>query len=293
MRWDEELCALFEVPIRALPEVRESAARFGEATLDGKILPICGVMGDSQAALFAQRCFAPGSAKVTFGTGSSILLNIGSELQQAPQGVVTTLAWVLRGTPTYAFEGIIISSAATLAWLRDQLGVLRDFAEIEPLSHELSDNEGVYLVPAFSGLGLPHWQSDARATLVGLSAQSDRRHVIRAGLESIAYQLRDALEAMRVPLRGLHGDGGATTNRLLMQFTSDLIGVPLRVATMPDCSPLGAVFAGMLGLEFYRSLDELAALPQADIVYQPAMPVEQARRFYQGWQRAVRQTLCA
>ncbi len=130
MRWDEELCALFEAPIQALPEVRESAARFGEVTLNGKMLPICGVMGDSQAALFAQRCFAPGSAKVTFGTGSSILLNIGSELRPAPQGVVTTLAWVLRGTPTYAFEGIIISSAATLAWLRDQLGVLRDFAEI-------------------------------------------------------------------------------------------------------------------------------------------------------------------
>lgn len=140
---------------------------------------------------------------------------------------------------------------------------------------------------------MPHWQSDARATLVGLSAQSDRRHIIRAGLESIAYQLLDALEAMRVPLRGLHGDGGATTNRLLMQFTADLIGVPLRVATMPDCSPLGAVFAGMLGLEFCCSLDELAALPQTDIVYQPAMPVEQARRFYQGWRRAVRQTLCA
>jgi glycerol kinase len=293
MRWDEDLCALFESPIQALPEVRESAARFGEITLNGRRLPICGVMGDSQAALFAQRCFALGAAKVTFGTGSSILLNIGSELQPPPQGVVTTLAWVLRGTPTYAFEGIIISSAATLAWLRDQLGVLRDFAEIEPLARELPDNEGVYLVPAFSGLGLPHWQPDARATIVGLSAQSDRRHIIRAGLESIAYQLRDALEAMRVPLRGLHGDGGATTNRLLMQFTADLIGVPLHVATMPDCSPLGVVFAGMLGMEIRSSLDELAALPQTDIVYQPAVTAEKAQRFYQGWQRAVRQTLCA
>jgi glycerol kinase len=293
MRWDEELCALFEVPIQALPEVCESAARFGEATLDGKTLPICGVMGDSQAALFAQRCFAPGAAKVTFGTGSSILLNIGSEMQPPPQGVVTTLAWVLKGTPTYAFEGIIISSAATLAWLRDQLGVLRDFAEIEPLARELPDNEGVYLVPAFSGMGLPHWQPEARATIVGLSAQSDRRHFIRAGLESIAYQLRDALGAMRVPLRGLHGDGGATANRLLMQFTADLIGVPLRVATMPDCSPLGAVFAGMLGMGFCSSPAELAALPQTDVVYQPTMPAEQAQRFYEGWQRAVRQTLCA
>ncbi len=297
LRWDEELCALFEVPVQALPEVRESSAQFGEATLAERTLPICGVMGDSQAALFAQRCFAPGSAKVTFGTGSSILLNIGATLQPPPPGVVTTLAWVLNGTPTYAFEGIIISSAATLAWLRDQLGVLHDFAEIEPLARELPDNEGVYLVPAFMGLGLPHWQPSARAAIVGLSAQSDRRHVVRAGLESIAYQLRDAIDAMRkdnaIPLHRLHGDGGATTNQLLMQFTADLIGVPLNVATMSDCSPLGAMFSGMLGLNVRRSLDELAALPQTDVVYQPVMAAEQSERFYAGWQRAVRQTLCA
>lgn len=295
--WDDDLCALFEVPMNALPEVRESSARFGEATMGAKTLPICGVMGDSQAALLAQRCFALGTAKVTFGTGSSILLNIGSERRQAPAGVVTTLAWVLNSTPTYAFEGIIISSAATLTWLRDQLGVLQDFAEIEPLARSVPDNEGVYLVPAFSGLGLPHWQPEARAAIVGLSAQSDRCHVIRAGVESIAYQLRDALDAMRggntIPLHSLHGDGGATINRFLMQFTADLNGVALCVATMSDCSPLGATFAGMLGMGVYDSFDALAALPQEDVVYQPAMPPQQAQRFYEGWQRAVRQTLQA
>lgn len=292
--WDADLCALFEVPLQALPEVRESAADFGAVAIDDlPSLPIRGVMGDSQAALFAQRCFAPGAAKVTFGTGSSILLNIGSTMQPPPPGVVTTLAWVLNGTPTYAFEGIIISSAATLTWLRDQLGVIDDFAQIEKLAQELPDNEGVYLVPAFTGLGLPHWQPDARAAIVGLSSQSDRRHVIRAGIESIAYQLRDALDAMRGSdsLHSLHGDGGATVNRFLMQFTADLNGVALRVSEMADCSPLGAVMAGMLGAGVYDSLDELAALPQEEIVYQPMIPITQAENFYVGWQRAVRQTL--
>jgi len=197
--------------------------------------------------------------------------------------------------PTYAFEGIIISSAATLSWLRDQLGVIREFGEIEKLATDISSNEGVYLVPAFSGLGLPHWKQEARAAIVGLSAQSDRRHVIRAGLESIAYQLRDALEAMRadsaIPLRSLHGDGGATTNRFLMQFTADLNGVDLRVATMSDSSPLGATLAGMLGMGVCASLDELAAAEREDVVYHPKMPPEHTQHFYEGWRRAVRQTL--
>lgn len=238
-------------------------------------------MGDSQAALFAQRSFAPGTAKVTFGTGSSILLNIGSAVQAPPTGVVTTLAWVVNGTLTYAFEGIIISSAATLTWLRNQLGVIDDFAEIEKIAQEISSNEGVHLVPAFTGLGLPHWQPDARAAIVGLISQSDRRHVIRAGVESIAYQLRDALDAMRsgnaIPLHSLHGDGGATINRLLMQFTADLNGVALRVAPMADCSPLGATMAGMLGVGVYHSLDALSALPQEEIIYHPMMPGEQVQ----------------
>lgn len=298
LEWDDELCALWEVPRRALPEVRESAARFGETTLEGALaqaVPIVGVMGDSQAALFAQRCFAPGSAKVTFGTGSSVLLNIGATPKLSARGVVTALAWVHAGVPTYAFEGIVISSAATLAWLRDQLGLVREFAEFEPLARELADNGGVYLVPAFAGLGLPHWSPHARAALVGLTGASDRRHVARAGLESIAYQIRDALEAMRadagVELRALHGDGGATANRWLMQFTADLTGAELRVSTMADCSPLGAALAGRLGLGEFRSLADLAETTRDDVVYRPTMPPETVRQNTLGWQRAVRQVL--
>ncbi|HEY0946628.1 MAG TPA: glycerol kinase GlpK [Opitutaceae bacterium] len=298
LRWDEELCDLWHVPISALPEVRESSARFGDTTLGGLLphaLPICGVMGDSQASLFAQRCFTPGSAKVTFGTGSSILLNIGTTLRLSERGVVTTLAWVRNGTPVYAFEGIVISSAATLTWLRDQLGVIRDFHETEALAREIDDNDGVYLVPAFSGLGLPHWQPAARAAIVGLSAHSDRRHVTRAALESISYQIRDALDAMRaeagVALGSLHGDGGPTANRFLMQFTADLTGVELRVATMSDCSALGAALAGMLGIGLYRSLDDLGSAPDGGIVYPPTMSTERSRLLYAGWQRAVHQVL--
>lgn len=296
--WDDELCAWWEVPCAALPEVRDCTARFGTTTLAGALLrplPICGVMGDSQASLFAQRCFRPGSAKVTFGTGSSVLLNLGSQLRLSQRGVVTALAWVHGGVPTYAFEGIIISSAATLTWLREQLGLFADVAELDRLVRAVADNDGVYLVPAFSGLGLPHWQPAARAAIVGLSAHSDRRHVARAGIESIAYQVRDALDAMRaeagVPLQGLAADGGAAANPFLMQFTADLTGMELRVASMLDGSPLGAALAGLLGLGVYPSLEAIAAAPREETIYRPAMAPERVDRLYAGWQRAVRQVL--
>jgi glycerol kinase len=300
LRWDEELCALWEVPLRALPEVRESAARFGETTVEGALpraLPICGVMGDSQASLFAQRCFEPGQAKVTFGTGSSVLLNIGSNPRCSARGVVTALAWVHRGVPTYAFEGIIISSAATLTWLQSQLGLARDVEEIAALAAGLADNDGVYLVPAFSGLGLPYWRPSARAAVVGLTAHSDRRHLARAALESMAYQLHDALGAMQaeagVPLRDLHGDGGPTANRMLMQFTADITGVELRVSAAPDCSALGAALAGLLGMGVVESLPALAALPRPDNVYRPTMAAERVTALRAGWRRAVQQVLSA
>lgn len=298
LRWDEDLCALFKVPPAALPEVRESSAHFGTTTLGGffdRPLPIVGILGDSQASLFAQRCFEPGTAKVTFGTGSSILLNIGARMTRGARGVVTTLAWVHDGVPTYAYEGIIISSASTLAWLQHQLGIIGEIAECEAMARELEDNGGVYLVPAFTGLGLPHWAPDARAAIVGLTSQSDRRHLVRAGLESIAYQIRDALQAMRsgleVPLARLHGDGGPTANRFLMQFVADLNDVELCVNPVAECSPLGAVLAGMLGQGHFASLAELAEAPRHDTVYQPAADSALVAKSYDGWRRAVRQTL--
>jgi glycerol kinase len=297
LEWDDALCAMFEVPRRALAGVRESAAQFGETTFDGLLaapVPICGVMGDSQAALFAQGCFEPGAAKVTFGTGSSILLNIGAQPRPGASGVLTALAWVHRGAPVYAHEGIVISSASTLAWLRDQLRLVESLDNIEALAREVPDSGGVFLVPAFSGLGLPYWQPSARAAIVGLSAHSDRRHIVRAALESIAFQIRDALQAMRreagVPLRRVHCDGGPTANRFLMQSTADITGTELLVAASPDGAALGAVFAGRLGLGLAGSLAELVpAAPPT--VFRPSMDAATADRLCAGWRHAVNQVL--
>jgi glycerol kinase len=298
LQWDEELCKLFKVPIAALPEVRDSAAKFGATTLEGALsspLPIVGVMGDSQAALFAQRCFEPGMAKVTFGTGSSVLLNIGSKFALSAHGVVTALAWVQAGEPVYAFEGIIINSAATLKWLQNQLGFVQDVAEIETLAGETDDSGGVFLVPAFSGLGFPHWAPNTRAAIVGLSDYSDRRHVARAALESMAYQLRDALDAMQaesgVALQALKADGGPTKNRLLMQFTADITQSKLAVSVAPDCSALGAALMGLLGLGKHSSLESIAAIEQDDLVFQPTMSSSDTAARHAGWQLAVQQVL--
>jgi len=252
-------------------------------------------MGDSQAALFAHGCFAAGAAKVTFGTGSSVLLTLGPEFRRSPHGVVTALAWTFGGVPTYAFEGIIISSASTLTWLRDQLGLVESLADVESMARALPDNGGVYLVPAFSGLGLPYWQPSARAAIVGLSAHSDRRHLVRAALESIAFQLNDALDVLRrdagLELAAIHADGGPTGNAFLMQFTADVTAAELRLASFAECSAWGAVMAGLLGLGVHRSLAELAALARPGRVYRPEMPTTDAAALVRRWRHAVQQTI--
>ncbi len=298
LRWDEGLCDLFEVPAKAMPEVRESAALYGETDIDGlldKPLPICGVMGDSQASLFAQRCFKPGMAKVTFGTGSSVLLNIGSERRPTESGVVTTIAWVYRGEPTYSFEGIINYSAATLTWLKNQLGLIDDFRETEPLATAVEDNGGVYLVPAFGGLSAPYWSPTARAAIIGMTAHSNKKHVVRAALESIAYQIRDALDMMKkdagVSLKSIHGDGGVTANGFVMQFTADMLGLELKVSDIPEFSPLGAALSGTLGIGVHGSLADIAALPRKLTCYQPAMAPEKVEKYFRGWKRAVARVL--
>jgi glycerol kinase len=298
LEWDPELCALFGIPMACLPEIRDCDASFGETDIEGLLprpLPVIGVMGDSQASLFAQRCFEKGTAKVTLGTGSSILLNVGPTRQAGNQGVVEALAWVACGKPAFAHEGIIISAASTLEWLKNQLAVIDDVHQSEALARELDDNGNVYLVPAFTGLGLPHWQPDARAAIVGLSPHSDRRHLVRAALEAIAYQLRDALEAMRsgaeVEIRRLHVDGGPSANRFLTQFIADINTVELRINTAADCSPTGACMAGMLGSGSRSSLQDLSKLPRDDITCSPKIATEAAGVLYSGWQRAVRQVL--
>jgi glycerol kinase len=297
LRWDEGLCELFGCPPAALPEVRASASRFGATHAGGALpaeLPICGVMGDSQAALFAQRAFAPGSAKVTLGTGSSVLLNVGEVPRRSRGGIVTTVAWVHDARPTYAFEGIINCTGATVAWLKDQIEVLRTAEESEALARSLPDNGGVYLVPAFVGLGAPYWKEDARAAIVGLTQHSTRAHLARAALEAIAYQIRDVLDAMAVeagrPLGELSADGGMVENGFLVQFIADVARVAVRASTVPELSALGAALAGMLGTGLHASLESLEHLDLGVRRYSPAMPAAQADALYAGWKRAVART---
>ncbi|HOB31332.1 MAG TPA: glycerol kinase GlpK [Verrucomicrobiota bacterium] len=297
-RWDPELCDVFDVPLPALPEVRESAAHFGETTLDGilpKPVPICGVMGDSQASLFAQRCFKEGMAKATFGTGTSVLLNIGGTPRPSAGGAITALAWVYQGTPTYAFEGIINFSAATVEWLKNQLQLIQNVSEVEPLATSVPDTGGVYLIPAFAGLSAPYWAPDARAAILGMTGHTRKEHVVRAALESIAYQIRDVLDMMRadssLDVRRLEVDGGPTRNRFLMQFTADITGAELHVSPVPESSAWGAALCGLLGMGICRSLDEAAAIPRETTVFKPAMDSASAQRLYDGWRHAVRRVL--
>lgn len=298
LRWDEQLCALFDVPMAALPEVRESAAQFGETDAGGILarrVPIMGIMGDSQASLFAQRCYQPGMAKATFGTGTSVLLNIGDRFRVSEKGAVTALAWVWRGQPTYAFEGIINFSAATIEWLKNQLGLIQSASEVEALALAVEDNGGVYLVPAFAGLSAPYWSPDARAAIVGMTAHTRKEHLVRAALESIAYQIRDVLDMMRadsgIKLRNLHADGGPTRNRFLMQFTADITGVELKVSEVAESSAWGAAMSGLLGLGLCKSLEDLAALPREARSYRPQMNAAKAKQLHAGWLAAVKRVL--
>lgn len=296
--WDAELCDLFHAPMQALPEVRESNACFGITDVEGVFpipLPICGVMGDSQGALFAQRCFQPGSAKVTLGSGSSVLLNIGKDFQQSGSGIVTTMAWCLNGEPTYAVEGIINYTGATISWLRDQMELIQDAAETEALATKVADNGGVYLVPAFVGLSGPYWEPEARAAILGLTPHSKKAHIVRAALEAITYRIRDVLSLMvkeaNVEFQFLHADGGAVTNRFLMQFMADMLGITVRASSLPELSALGAVFSGMLGMGVVNSIAELEKLKMGSVDYVPQMDTASADRYYQGWLQAVQRTL--
>lgn len=298
LRWDESLCALFEVPMCALPEARDCTAAFGETDCGGllsKPIPIRGVIGDAQGSLFAQRCFQPGEAKITIGTGSTVMLNLGSTPRFSESGAVTTVAWTHGGKPTYCFEGITNYSAATIEWLKNQLGLITSAKEISTLATSVPDNGGVYLVPAFAGLSAPYWNPDARAAIVGLSAHSTRQHVARAAEESIAYQLRDVLDMMKqdssMSLARVHADGGATGDKFLMQFIADMTGLEIIVSNVSECSPLGAALLGGLGVGIFSSLEQLAALPRETVAFRRTMNADAVEKNYSGWKRAVQRVL--
>ncbi|MBE2220596.1 MAG: glycerol kinase GlpK [Anaerolineae bacterium] len=298
MTWDSALCALFGVPITALAQVQDSNEMFGETDFDGLLadpLLITGVMGDSQGALFAQRCYQPGTAKVTFGTGSSVLLTIGDEVVFSNNGIVTAVAWVINGKPTYAFEGILNFTGATIAWLRDQLGLIKSVEETEALATAVSDNGGVYFVPAFVGLGAPYWQANAKAGILGLTPASNKNHVVRAALEGIGFCIRDVLSLMAadagICLHHIHADGGATSNHFLMQFVADMTQLTVRASNLPELSALGAAFAGLLGLGIYQTTDDIIALPRQHTDFEPMLDPAAADKVYVGWQQAVAKIL--
>ena len=303
MQWDQSLCDLFDVPMSALPDIRNSSARFGDTTIDGLLanaIPIVGVMGDSQAALFAQGCHQPGDVKVTIGTGSSILLNIGNRPLPAQDGAVTTVAWCnanantntnnnFDSMPTYCYEGNITCSAATITWLRDRLALINSPSETGDIAESISDNGGVYLVPAFAGLGAPYWQPAARAAIVGMNSSSGREQIVRAGLESIAYQIRDVLDMLKgqagIELHNIRADGGATINSFLMQFIADISGLKVDVAANPACSAIGAMLMGCIGMSL-RKQSDISGL-STGATYQPKMSADQVSANYAGWKQAV------
>ena len=296
--WDEELLDLFRIPRSMAPSLLRADERFGTTTAEGALpseLPICGVLGDSHAALFAQRCFRRGEAKATYGTGSSIMMNIGGSPLPAGRSVVTSVGWGLRGRVDYVFEGNIHSTGDTIRWLVDGLGLIPDPDSSQEIARSVADSEGVYLVPAFSGLGAPYLDSGARASILGLSRGSTKAHVVRAALESVALQVCDLVAAMGadsgIPLAALRVDGGATRNDLLMQMQADFLGVPVMRTGIAEASALGAALAAGLSVGIYRDLGEIERLPSSSTTFEPRMTPERRASLLAGWHEAVRRTL--
>jgi glycerol kinase len=299
--WDDELMAIFGVPRGMLPAIRSSSdpAFYGVTRRTGPVggeVPICGDLGDQQAATVGQVCVAPGEAKNTYGTGNFMLLNTGREIVPSKAGLLTTVCYRMGDAdPIYALEGSIAVTGSAVQWLRDQLGIIGSAGEVEALANSVPDNGGVYFVPAFSGLFAPHWRSDARGVIVGLSRFNTRAHLARATLESICYQTRDVADAMvadsGVPLEVLKVDGGATMNDTLMQLQADILGVPVVRPVVPETTALGAAYAAGLATGVWRGLDDLRQNWQRDRQWEPRWSADQRDAGYARWQKAVARTL--
>ena len=294
--WDDELLALFDVPRSMLPEIRDSSCRFADTAGDifAARIPIAGVAGDQQAALFGQRCTAPGMVKNTYGTGCFMLMHTGDAPIRSRNKLVTTAACAAGGRAQYALEGSVFVAGAAVQWLRDGLGIIKASADIEPLAASVNDNGGVYLVPAFAGLGSPHWDPYARGAIVGLTRGATAAHIARATLESIAYQTADVLRAMeddaRIKLAELRVDGGATRNDLLMQFQADLLGVPVVRPKVYETTALGAAYLAGLGVGYWNSAADIDDQWQAERVFEPRMSRDQAAALIAEWTTAVERT---
>lgn len=297
-RWDDELLAMLDVPKAMLPAVKSCSEIYGHTAPQfffGQQVPIAGVAGDQQAALFGQACFEAGMAKNTYGTGCFMLMNTGDKAVTSDNGLLTTIAWGIGDKVEYALEGSIFVAGSVVQWLRDGLRVLDQAGDSQASAEAVDDNGGVYVVPAFVGLGAPYWRSDVRGAMFGLTRGTRREHLVRASLEAIAYQTRDVLAAMQsdagIELKELRADGGAIANDFLAQFQSDQLGVPLLRPQVAETTALGAAYLAGLATGFWSSREEIAAQWAIERRFQPSMPADRREALYAGWQRAVQATI--
>lgn len=298
LEWDEKLLDILGIPKSMLPEVKDCSGTFGYANLGGKgghRVPIAGVAGDQQAALFGQACFNKGDSKNTYGTGCFLLMNIGDKMVRSQNGLVTTIAIGLNGKVEYALEGSIFIGGASVQWLRDELKLVSEARDTEYFARKVKDNGGVYVVPAFVGLGAPYWDMYARGAILGLTRGANKNHIIRATLESIAYQTRDVLEAMQedsgIKLSNLKVDGGAAANNFLMEFQSDILGVNVRRPVTLETTALGAAYLAGLAVGVWESKDEISAQWKLDREFSANMSDEERNKKYAGWKKAVKRSM--
>lgn len=293
LQWDEELLKIFDIPASVLPEVKPSSKIYGVtgSIIPDSRIPIAGIAGDQQAALFGQLCTQPGMVKNTYGTGCFMLMNTGGKAIASKNNLLTTIAWQIDNKTEYALEGSVFIAGAVVQWLRDELKIIRTSAEIEKLAAQVKDTEGIYIVPAFAGLGAPHWNQYARGSIFGLTRGSSNAHIARAALDSIAYQTFDVLKAMEadagIHIKELRVDGGATVNNQLMQFQSDILNTKVVRPKITETTALGAAYLAGLAVGYWKNVEEIQQQWQADKTFSPSMDDEKRNELVKGWQRAV------
>lgn len=297
LKWDEEICGKLGIPMQMLPEVKSSSEVYGHTDPNvffGQRVPIAGIAGDQQAALFGQHCIEKGMAKNTYGTGCFLLMNTGEEPVQSANGLLTTIAWGLDGKVVYALEGSVFVAGSAIQWLRDGMRMLKNAADSEDYAKRVPSTDGVYVVPAFVGLGTPYWDSEARGAVFGLTRGTEKEHFIRATLESLAYQTKDVLDCMEqdsgIDIKVLRADGGAVANAFLMQFQSDILQKDVELARLNETTALGAAYLAGLATGFWGNLDEIGMLASHQQVYKPGLDEKNRNELYAGWKKAVAAT---
>ena len=298
LKWDKDVLKELNIPLSLLPEVKSSSGFFGSTVKIGKLpagLPICGIAGDQQAALFGQACFEPGTMKNTYGTGAFMLLNLGKRFSLSRTGLITTLGCGLQGEPVYVLEGAIFIAGAAIQWLRDNLKLMVKSADSQNLAQSVRDNAGVYFVPALVGLGAPYWDQNCRGAVFGLTRGTTANHIVRAALEAICYQSRDVLEAMQkdsgLAIKDLRVDGGAAANDFLCQFQADILGIKVTRPRIIEITSLGAAYLAGLAVGYWKNAEQIKKCWQVDKVFRPILSRPDAEKLYAGWKRAVSRTL--